>query len=234
MLPVQLLWVNLVTDGAPASALGFNPPDADVMDRPPRPTDEGLISGWVFFRYAVIGGYVGLATVGVFAIWYLNADSFLGIDLKDGHTAVSWDQLAGWGECSLWPNFHASAYTAGSQVITFENSCDYFTTGKVKASTLSMSTLVVIEMLNALNALSANNSLLSTPPWVNKWLLLAIGVSLGLHAVILYTPLSEAFEVVPLSLSEWTLVLAVSAPIILVDELLKFVGRRWLYKNPSQ
>ena len=182
----------------------------------------------------VIGSYVGLATVGVFAIWYMNADSFLGIDLKDGHTAISFGQLAGWGECSLWPDFHASAYTAGSRVITFENSCDYFTTGKIKASTLSMSTLVVIEMLNALNALSENNSLLSTPPWVNKWLLLAIGVSLGLHAIILYTPLSEAFEVVPLSLSEWTLVFVVSAPIILLDEVLKVVGRRWFLRNPSQ
>jgi Ca2+-transporting ATPase len=175
----------------------------------------------------VIGIYVGLATVGVFIIWYTHG-SFLGIDLSgDGHTLVTYSQLANWGQCSTWNNFTAAPFTAGSRVISFDaDPCDYFHTGKVKAMTLSLSVLVAIEMFNSLNALSEDGSLLTMPPWVNPWLLLAMSVSFGLHFLILYVPfLAQVFGIVPLSFNEWLLVLAVALPVILIDEILKFVGR---------
>ncbi|KAH7842550.1 hypothetical protein Vadar_006618 [Vaccinium darrowii] len=227
LIPVQLLWVNLVTDGPPATALGFNPPDRDIMKKPPRRSDDTLISAWTLFRYLVIGLYVGIATVGIFIIWYTHG-SFLGIDLAaDGHTLVSYSQLANWGQCSSWENFTVSPFTAGSQVISFDNNpCDYFKHGKVKATTLSLSVLVAIEMFNSLNALSEDTSLLTMPPWVNPWLLLAMTISFSLHFLILYVPfLAHVFGIVPLGLNEWILVLAVAFPVILIDEVLKFVGR---------
>jgi Ca2+-transporting ATPase len=75
----------LVTDGPPATALGFNPPDSDNMKKPPRAQDEHLLNRWTIIRYSVIGTYVGCATVGIFIYWYLFAD-FTG----DGHTLVTW------------------------------------------------------------------------------------------------------------------------------------------------
>ncbi|CAD5182457.1 unnamed protein product [Musa acuminata subsp. malaccensis] len=227
LIPVQLLWVNLVTDGPPATALGFNPPDKDIMKKPPRRSDDSLITAWILFRYMVIGLYVGIATVGIFIIWYTHG-SFMGIDLSgDGHTLVTYAQLSNWGECSSWDGFKVAPFTAGSRRFTFDtNPCDYFQTGKVKAMTLSLSVLVAIEMFNSLNALSEDGSLLSMPPWVNPWLLLAMSVSFGLHFLILYVPfLAQVFGIVPLSFNEWLLVLAVALPVILIDEVLKFVGR---------
>lgn len=73
----------MVTDGPPASALSFNPPDKDVMKKPPRRSDESLISDWVYFRFAIVGLYVGCATVGIFVFWYTLANS------GDGHTLVT-------------------------------------------------------------------------------------------------------------------------------------------------
>lgn len=161
-------------------------------------------------------------------MWYTQA-SFLGINLaSDGHTIIEFSQLLNWGECFSWSNFTASPFeVSGGRLITFSNPCDYFSVGKVKAMTLSLSVLVAIEMFNSFNALSEENSLYEMPPWRNPWLLVATIISLGLHCLILYVPfLAEVFGVVPLSLKEWFLVILVSLPVIFVDEVLKLVARR--------
>lgn len=101
--PVQLLWVNLVTDGPPATALGFNPAEPNIMQKPPRDKNEGLITPWVFFRYMIIGLYVGFATVGVFVYWYVM-DSTAG----DGHPLVSMHQLMHHSKCVNWKDFTVS------------------------------------------------------------------------------------------------------------------------------
>merc|ERR1711964_111728 len=92
--------------------------------------------------------------------------------------------------------------------------------------TVSLSILVAIEMFNALNAVSENQSILTTPPWKNMWLIGAILLSFGQHFAILYTPLAGIFDVRPMTWDEWIHVIGISFPVIVLDEVLKFVARR--------
>ncbi|XP_075446105.1 sarcoplasmic/endoplasmic reticulum calcium ATPase 3 [Ascaphus truei] len=206
LIPVQLLWVNLVTDGLPATALGFNPPDLDIMDKLPRNAREPLISGWLFFRYLAIGVYVGLATVGAATWWFLY-------DEQGPH--VTFYQLRHFMKCT-------------SDNPLFEGiDCEVFESRY--PTTMALSVLVTVEMCNALNSLSENQSLLRMPPWLNLWLLGAIIMSMALHFLILYVqPMPLIFQVIPLNWPQWFVVLKISLPVILLDEVLKYVSRHHL------
>lgn len=205
LIPVQLLWVNLVTDGLPATALGFNPPDLDIMSKPPRKSDEGLISGWLFFRYMAIGGYVGAATVGAAAWWFLFS--------VDG-PQMTYYQLTHHLSCIGNPEDFKGI------------DCHVF--HDPHPMTLALSVLVTIEMLNAMNSLSENQSLIVMPPWSNMWLIASMALSFGLHFVILHIEfLSTVFQVTPLTIEEWLTVMKFSIPVVLLDETLKFVARRF-------
>jgi Ca2+-transporting ATPase len=61
LLPAQILWVNLVTDGLPAVALGLEPAEKDTMRRPPRPPSEPILAGGLW-QHAL---WVGLTMAGV-------------------------------------------------------------------------------------------------------------------------------------------------------------------------
>lgn len=205
LIPVQLLWVNLVTDGLPATALGFNPPDLDIMNKPPRSSQETLITPWLFFRYMAIGIYVGFATVGGAAYWFMYDPT---------GPQINYYQLSHWLNCPGEPeNFKGL-------------SCEIFQAPE--PMTMALSILVTIEMANAVNSLSENQSLVVMPPWINPFLMGAMVLSFSLHFLILYVDfLSVVFQITPLSFAQWITVLKFSAPVILLDELLKFVARNY-------
>merc|ERR1711937_576366 len=129
-----------------------------------------------------------------------------------------------WSECPNWTDFKVNNFVDGMDFS--QNPCKYFTDGNVKASTLALSVLVMIEMFNAYNALSEDNSLLVVTPMVNPYLIAAAGSSTLLHMMIVYVPFfNEVFSIHSMNTHEWMLVLAFSLPVNLLDEILKFFGR---------
>jgi len=63
LLATQILWINLVSDGAPALALGVDPADAGVMHDPPRPRGEGAITGRMWVGIAFVGIIMATGTL---------------------------------------------------------------------------------------------------------------------------------------------------------------------------
>ncbi len=70
LLAVQILWINLITDGPPALALGVDPKDRDVMNRPPRPHGSGMLIREDWIRLAGVGLIMMVGTVAVLDAYY--------------------------------------------------------------------------------------------------------------------------------------------------------------------
>lgn len=195
LTPLHLLWVNLVTDGPPATALGFNPSDPDAMKKLPRLKSESILSKWLCVRYIITGLYVGCSTVGAYIWWYMNK-------------GITLNELMNW------------------TVTTSTHARDTFTKSNHIPQSMALSTLVAIEMMKALSAVSLDNSLFKIPFWKNKWLLLGVTIPCLMHGAVMYTPvLANVFGLAPLTTIEWKIVLKFAVPILFLEEILKFTGR---------
>ncbi|WP_188424002.1 cation-translocating P-type ATPase [Haloferax sulfurifontis] len=166
--PVALLWLNLVTDGFPALALGADPKSDDVMHRPPRPRDEGVLDRRTMASILGIGVALTATGLGVF---------FYALD-RSGDLVV-----------------------AQTVLFTF----------------LVTAELVRTQSVRLRYRLS---------PLSNPWLLGAVGLSLALHLVLLYTPVADLFGVVPLGLTEWGWVAGAFVPFLAANLCLVWLNDR--------
>ena len=174
----------------------------------------------------MIGTYVGVATVGVFVYWFTMYNTALdGHSLVTWDQLRLWKQCDAAALSSPASPFYKFTVpnTGGIDIGTdpckcvgalfldvlplqFRSlldcctlACSYFHDGKIKAVSMSLSVLVIIEMFNALNALSEDSSLIQMPPWANPWLLVAITLSTAVHMMIMYVPwMATLFQITAL------------------------------------
>ena len=158
LIPIQILWLNLATDGLPALALGIDPKEKDIMKRPPRNPKKGILSGMMFF---------------ILAITVVNLISGLSVYF--------------WGYSILGESID-------------------------KIRTMVFTTLVMFELFVVFNCKSEKHWVFNRETFNNKWLIIAVVISFGLHLFILYNPLMQVvFKTVPLSLFDWGRVLLLSS-----------------------
>lgn len=77
LLPIQILIVNLVTDGLPAIALGLEPAEKDIMRKPPRKKKEGIFSDGLLSTIVFRGALIGLTTLSVFTSFYHSTQNLV-------------------------------------------------------------------------------------------------------------------------------------------------------------
>jgi Ca2+-transporting ATPase len=176
LLATQILWINMITDGPPALALGVDPADAGLMSHPPRPRSEGVITGRMWAGIVFVGVIMAVGTL-------LVLDASLSGGLIEG-------------------------------------------TGDMRyAQTMAFTTLVLFQLFNVFNARSDEQSAFRGL-FHNRWLWGALGLSLALQGVVVYSPfLQKAFSTTSLSGSDWLLCTAVASSVVWLRELSKLLTR---------
>jgi len=94
LIPIQILWVNLVTDGLPALALGVERPERDIMERPPRKTKEGIFSERMGLTILIQGLFIGVITLSAFWLGYRGQTELLGRGRTMGFATLAFSQIA--------------------------------------------------------------------------------------------------------------------------------------------
>jgi Ca2+-transporting ATPase len=100
LLATQILWINLVTDGAPALALGIDPADANIMSETPRPRSEGVITGHMWAGIFFVGAVMATGTLFVL-------DSSLPGGLIEDSGGIAYGQTMAFTTLMLFQLFNA-------------------------------------------------------------------------------------------------------------------------------
>lgn len=179
LLPIQILWVNLVTDGLPAMALGVEPPEPGIMKRSPRPRSEGIFArklGWTVLGRGV---FIAVVTLLAFVLGMIYA------------RLNGLDQL-------------------------------------LVARSMAFTTLVMAQLFYVFECRSEVYSPFELGFGKNKYLILAVAVSIIMHLSALYLPfLQNIFQTVALDPHLWLIIIALSGSRLILKYIL-FTWRRIL------
>jgi Ca2+-transporting ATPase len=201
---IQLLWLNLLTDGAPALALAMEKGDADIMQRPPRPKSESIVNkpmqlGMVVQTFAQTGAVLGAFLIGLF--WTLQA---------------------------------SAAIPAGANPLSFILQYNWKGMEVQTAETMAFVTLSLCELFRAYTVRSERISLFKLGMFSNKYMQYAVGLSLLLLLLVVFVPfLQPIFNTQPLAGKEWLVVLVLALIPAVAEEITKFFLRRQAKKTSA-
>jgi len=211
----QILVINILMDGPPAVALGVEKKHGNVMNRPPRPVDEGLPNG----RDISLIFYLGIVMVtGTLAIFYLAGGGLAECEILPTETATT--------------AFDVAACNAGD--VEELNKWQVYADGHfAHAQTMTFSVFIVFQLFNVLNCRSNDQSVFELGLFSNRAINLALLISGGL--LLFFVQLADAsiplvgiqvgnlLSTTTLSSSDWTVVVLVASAVFIIEEFRKLL-----------
>ncbi len=194
---IQLLWLNLITDGAPALALAMEKGDPDIMDRKPRAKSEPIVNRSMGIGIAVqtvmqTGAVLTAFVLGL--VWHLEA----GAVIPDGANILSYVLAHDWRDVDVQT-----------------------------AETMAFVTLSLCELFRAYTVRSERASIFKIGVFSNKYMQYAVGISLALLLLVCSVPfLQPIFNTHFLSAREWMIVAGLALTPAIAEEITKFFLRR--------
>ena len=202
LLPIHILWINLVTDSLPALALAVDPAEDDVMKRKPK-KQKGIFTKGMSFRVVYQGIMIGLLTLAAFIIGIATPEENLPTMVKIDGTLYGVEEVENLDEA-------------------LANGAEYVEKQEVKVEigqTMAFMVLAFSELVHVFNIRNNKKSVFKTHPFNNKMLLLAIGASAALMLIILLVPaLRHIFSIPILPMGNLIeTILLIIAPLVIVE-----------------
>lgn len=208
LLPIQLLWLNLVTDSFPALALGREKAEPDVMDHPPRRKSDKLldkemalsivVQALAIFAAVFLAFNIGISRYGL----WLKSDAALAKYQPDASITTVYSQGEITGPESEW--------MASDGALTY-----------------AFITLILAELLRALSNRSEHYSVFKQGLFSNPTMNRSLAVSILLTLAVVYIPIcNPVFDTIPLGLKDWGTILGLSLIPFAIGELFKALYHR--------
>lgn len=240
LLAIQILWINLVTDGLPAIALGFEGTEKGVMKRKPRHINESIFAGGVGGHIIRIGILIAIVTLVGFIYGFTqhgmdpfnktlgiqhltHAELTTALDSSDVEIPENWDTMTVDERIAL---LEGDTEEAGP--LAEEPSEGIVGEAERLARTLAFTILAFTQMFEVM-AIHSGDRESFFKAWFskNKLLFWAVMSTFGLQLAVVYVPfLQDAFNTVPLSLTELVLTAVLGSVILFAVEIEKVYLRR--------
>ncbi len=199
-LPIQILWMNIVTDGLPALALGIDIVDPDIMKGPSRRPTKQIIDRNLGILIILQGFLIALSTILAYlcALYYTsNGES---------------------GNLHSWILNELIPCCSGG---TLKSDLD-------RARTVAFCVLVISQLFHSFNCRNVKRPLSEIGAFANKKLLVGNGISFAMQATIVSIPyFRDIFKVVPLGLKDWIIIFVFSSLTFFITDVIKSLKEKY-------